>query len=263
MKLGVCVVLYERECKSIKSYLGMSDCVAVVDNGNNTAPEDAHYISMNGNKGIAAALNEGINYLKNQGCSVVLTMDDDSIFPFESAEDILKIVVENISSYGILTINFNSFPEKKTDRIVDVKNWITSGNFVNLEAWEKTGGYREELFIDYVDFDFCARVKKAGYRIGLLEDYSIVQTIGSPIEFRVFGKTFHAMNHSAVRDYYRFRNARYLAREDFGTFGGEYLKEIFWQYPKMILFENNLNEKKIMIKQGKKDAKKGKLGKLE
>ena len=263
MKLGICVVLYEHDFKSIKKIKEVSNRIVAVDNGLNNVHSSVNYISMNGNKGIAAALNTGLTYLKNQGCDVALTLDDDSLFPVEDKDSILKLIDEKIEEYGVLGLNFNVTTEIKTDEIEEVPYWLTSGNFVNLKAWESVNGYREELFVDYVDFDFCTRLRKADFKVGYLKDYSISHSIGNPLEFKIFGRTFHAMNHAPVRDYYRFRNARYLAHEDFKSFGRAYLRELFWELPKLLLIERNRKEKIKMIVHGIKDAKKGKLGKFE
>ena len=265
MKLGACVVLYEHAAEKINTYVPFCTFTVAVDNGDNSAslPEVLHYISMEGNKGIAAALNAGVEYLASQGCDAVLTMDDDSAFPADDAEAILSIVKEKLGEYGIVGLNFNQFPEEKTDSLIDCNCWLTSGNIVSVDAWRAVGGYREELFIDYVDFDFCNRLRKAGYKVGYLRDYSIAHTIGNPIEFHLFRKKYHAMNHSVIRNYYRFRNARFLSKEDPKAFEKEYLKEVFWQLPKMLLFEDNRKEKLSMIKQGLKDGRIGKLGKSD
>lgn len=261
MKLGACVVLYEHTPEKINTFAPICDCVVAVDNGNNAVPEGIHRIFMGGNKGIAAALNAGFEYLIKQGCDVVLTMDDDSSFPLADAPAILPIVENRLGEYGILGLNFNYSPEKKTDAVINVRNWLTSGNFVSTNAWKSVGGYREELFIDYVDFDFCTRLEQVGYKVGYLRDYSIEHKIGDPIEFRLIGRTFHAMNHSPIRDYYRYRNARFLSRENPQAFEIEYLKELFWQLLKMLLFEDNKAEKLRMIRKGIADGKKGNLGK--
>ena len=263
MKLGACVVLYEKNEKilnNINTYLPFCESVVAVDNGNNPVEgEGIVYISMGGNCGVAAALNRGLKTLEELGCDVALTMDDDSCFPLELAEEILPVVEEELKTHSIVGMNFNYFPEIRGKVVNKTKFWLTSGNFVKIDAWRAAGGYKEELFIDYVDFEFCFRAGRVCY----LRDYSISHKIGNPIEFRLFGKSFHAMNHSPLRDYYRFRNSRYLAKKYMGAFAAEYAKELFWQLPKMLIFEKNRREKLKMIKRGLKDAGKGRLGKYE
>ena len=50
------------------------------------------YIDMDGNKGIAAALNKGIEYLDSKNMDFALTMDQDSLFPTKYYPNILKLV---------------------------------------------------------------------------------------------------------------------------------------------------------------------------
>ncbi len=255
------MVLYAHTPEKINTYAPFCDCVVAVDNGDNAVPEGIHRLPMGGNKGIAAALNAGFEYLIKQGCDAVLTMDDDSSFPLADASAVLPLVEKRLGDYGIVGLNFNCSPDSKSDVVIRTHNWLTSGNFVSTEAWKAVGGYREELFIDYVDFDFCSRLEQAGYKVGYLRDYSIEHRIGNPIEFKLLGRTFHAMNHSPIRDYYRYRNARFLSKENPQAFEKEYLKELFWQLPKMLLFEDNKAEKLRMIRKGIADGKQGKLGK--
>ena len=43
---------------------------------------------------------------------------------------------------------------------------MQSGNLVNAAADEKLGDYKEEYFIDCVDYEYCLRAKRYGtYRI--------------------------------------------------------------------------------------------------
>jgi len=271
LKIGGCVVLYNPDVNvldNISTYIDIVEELIVVDNSSRKAifleclkeMPKVKYVFMNGNKGIASALDKGIRILRDDGFDVVLTMDQDSKFPYEEGGNILAIVNENFENYGILGLNFNAFVDNKTNKVIDVKTLITSGNFVKLSDYLDVNGFNTELFIDYVDFDFNNRLLVSGKKIGLIQDYSLIHKIGNPIEINLFGKTFYAMNHSPIRYYYRYRNSLYLYFRDKKFYRKLFLKEIFVNIPKMLLYEPNKLEKLKMIIRGVRDGINGRLG---
>lgn len=254
-KLGGCVVLYNPSmdvCQNVLTYLPFLEYLVVADNSDKKSEDlvDALrsldrvvYLDMHGNKGIAAALNKGLAYLGEMNCEYALTMDQDSRFPIEDIEQIKTALEKYCVHYSVLGLNFNQPFTDKTDDIKDVNCWITSGNFVNLEAFRAVGGFNEDLFIDYVDIEFDYKIRKCGGKIGYLKYYSLIHGIGNPIPIHVLGKTFYSMNHSPVRQYYRYRNSRFLCGTDLGFFGKYYLKEILVNIPKMLIFEKTDKKK--------------------
>lgn len=173
---------------------------------------------MGGNKGIAAALNAGCQRLTEAGCDVALTMDQDSGFPAKHADSILRAVEKLLETHAIVGLDYevrdnleNNLGTSDEPVFIDVDYWITSGNFLSLEIFQEIGGFNEELFIDYVDTEFCQRVRRVGKAICYLPGYALDHEIGNPIQFSLFGKTYQAMNHSPVRYFYRYRNCVYPA----------------------------------------------------
>lgn len=215
---------------------------------------------MGSNKGIAAALNAGCSKLVSEGFDVVLTMDQDSKFPLEDADAILNKVESLISVYSVVGLNFNSEKTGDPSEIVETKYWLTSGNFVDLAAFERVEGFDERLFIDYVDIEFGHRLRLAGLKECYLKNYSLKHSIGNPIKVNIFGKSFYAMNHSPIRYYYRYRNSRYLYGNDKQFYRDKYFQEILINIPKMLLFEPFKIEKIRMILRGLSDGRRGQLG---
>ena len=125
------------------------------------------------------------------------------------------------------------------------------------------GGFMDELFIDFVDFELGDKLYKNNLKIGYLDGFSILHTIGNPIEIHILNKTYHAMNHAPIRYYYRFRNSYYLYHfVDKRFFRKEYYKEMYVNLLKMLIYEKNRKFKLQMIHKGLQDAKKKKLGKF-
>ena len=272
--VGSCTVLYnpnESVLTNLNSYSNCVDVSVVVDNSDTkneisqSLKNDPNfiYIDMDGNKGIAAALNKGIEYLNSKNIDFALTMDQDSLFPTKYYPNILKFVNKYKTDYSVIGLNFNQ-DNGGLDEIIEVPYWITSGNFVNISDFMSVGGFMNELFIDYVDFELGYKFKKNGFKICYLKDFSLKHTIGNPIEIHLFGKTYYAMNHSPIRYYYRYRNAYYLYHYvDKEFFKKEYRREMFGGLIKMLIFEKKRNEKIKMIKKGLLDAKQNRLGKFD
>lgn len=264
--VGSCTVLYnpnESVLTNLNSYSNCVDVSVVVDNSDTkneisqSLKNDPNfiYIDMDGNKGIAAALNKGIEYLNSKNIDFALTMDQDSLFPTKYYPNILKLVNKYKTDYSVIGLNFNQ-DNGGLDEIIEVPYWITSGNFVNISDFMSVGGFMNELFIDYVDFELGYKFKKNGFKICYLKDFSLKHTIGNPIEIHLFGKTYYAMNHSPIRYYYRYRNAYYLYHfVDRQFFKKEYYKEMIVNTLKMLIYEKNQKVKFSMIRKGIQDAK--------
>lgn len=271
--VGSCTVLYnpnESVLTNLNSYSNCVDVSVVVDNSDTkneisqSLKNDPNfiYIDMDGNKGIAAALNKGIEYLNSKNIDFALTMDQDSLFPTKYYPNILKLVNKYKTDYSVIGLNFNQ-DNGGLDEIIEVSYWITSGNFVNISVFMSVGGFMNELFIDYVDFELGYKFKKNGFKICYLKDFSLKHTIGNPIEIHLFGKTYYAMNHSPIRYYYRYRNAYYLYHfVDRQFFKKEYYKEMIVNTLKMLIYEKNQKVKFSMIRKGIQDAKCKKMGKF-
>lgn len=273
LRVGSCTVLYnpkEDVIANIASYAGDVDIAVVIDNSDKKndvcallqSSKNLHYIDLGGNQGIAKALNVGIDYLYSQGCELALTMDQDSVFPQKHYSQILKLVGDAIFRYSIIGLNLNKPIDEQDNSISDVSNIITSGNFVKISDFYKVGKFNEELFIDYVDMDFCERLLKQHCgQLGCLNGYSLKHTIGNPIWVNIFGRRIGTMNHSPIRYYYRYRNMFYLSRRDWNYYKPLFKIEVFRNIPKMLLFEKHRIAKLKMIFKGKHDARKCKLGK--
>ena len=271
--VGSCTVLYnpnESVLTNLNSYSNCVDVSVVVDNSDTkneisqSLKNDPNfiYIDMDGNKGIVAALNKGIEYLNSKNIDFALTMDQDSLFPTKYYPNILKLVNKYKTDYSVIGLNFNQ-ENGGLDEIIEVPYWITSGNFVNISDFMSVGGFMNELFIDYVDFELGYKFKKNGFKICYLKDFSLKHTIGNPIEIHLFGKTYYAMNHSPIRYYYRYRNAYYLYHfVDRQFFKKEYYKEMIVNTLKMLIYEKNRKVKFSMIRKGIQDAKCKKMGKF-
>ena len=269
MKIDGVVVLYqptEENVENILKYAPLLHKLYVLDNSDSVnaallqrfeRASNAVLIPMNGNQGIAKALRVGLEQAIEDGADFCLTMDQDSIFPTERMEDIWKYLArEDIDDYGIIGLNVNHVG---APGLVEVRFLLTSGNFVNVRNYRQTNGFREELFIDSVDFDLNHQFYVIGKKIAYINEISLTHTVGTPVRKNLLFRKITLLNHSPVRCYYRFRNNYVLFRED-RKFYREIRQSDKKQYIKILFFEKNKKQKLAMIRLGIRHAKQKKFG---
>lgn len=215
------------------------------------------YLSLEGNKGIAKALKEGLLLAIEDQADYCLTIDQDSLFPLGKEKEIKEYLSKDNGDYGIISLNFNSDTSEK--EIKEVDTWIASGNFINIKNYQLISGFKEELFIDWVDFDLDEQFHSIGKKIGVIQEISLSHQIGEPLIRRFLWKKFPVDNHLPVRYYYLYRNAEILHRNN-KTFYKRLYRGLKRDYIIQLIFGVNRKEKLKMISRGKRDGKKGILG---
>lgn len=253
--------------RSLDSIKGQVDDIIVVDNtpgadlsSQLTGYGNVVYVPNKANLGIAKALNQIMEKACDQGCNWVLTLDQDSIFP----ENGIGAFVEALKAIGpetamLAPVFFNRSSNQRFGQTGYVDECITSGAFTSIEAWKQIGGYNEWYFIDMVDFEFCARLVKAGYLIYQTEEVILNHQLGYPKTKKLLGLTFSSSNYPAFRYYYQARN--YLVYEF------QYHKPFTNPSPKTLVkkiltVDDNKIEKLLAVHRGVLDARK-RIGQLD
>ena len=222
IKIAGAVVLYQptdEDIANISSYIKDIDHLYVMDNSTNEnikrlpTSKKIEYIFNHQNLGIAAPLNLAAQKAREAGYTWLLTMDQDTFFP----PGILATMKERIATMdtediGIVTPWHKTRlkVEKPKESISYPLDVMTSGNLVNLAIHEKIGGFKEWLFIDGVDIEYCLNLRKHGYRIMRFNDLEIDHNLGDIFYRNFFGKELLVTNHRAMRRYYQARNYRYI-----------------------------------------------------
>lgn len=223
--LAAVVVLYnpvQEEIDNIKSYLQYVSKVYVVDNSYNDdaksllpKSEKISYIPNYDNLGIAAALNIGIKKAIKEGYDWILTMDQDTNFIDNTFMQFLNSIPQDImKNYGIITPWHKTRlhdpkPKEDIDYPTDV---MTSGNLLNTSIYQKIGEFKEELFIDGVDIDYCFRLRINGYKIMRINTIELRHNLGDIKYVSFFGREVLCTNHNHVRRYYIARNYLYIKK---------------------------------------------------
>ena len=177
MTVGCVLVLYNpnvgilRQC--LKVLNSQVDMIAIVDNSTksvNYSFDSTNYVyySMNGNYGIAAAQNKGIEILKNYNIDYLLFLDQDSIAPENLVEQLveeakkLKATSVTLGGIGPRPLNRQSNKEyrgsvkkgkKYSNTLTEVRELISSGTLIPFENFSSVGLMDSALFIDGVDHE--------------------------------------------------------------------------------------------------------------
>jgi rhamnosyltransferase len=171
------------------------------------------------NRGVGYALNRGVQRARETGCGWLLTMDQDSVVDgsFIAA---YQAALEEEPDLVCLAPRITGRTRKKDAAGGAISYAITSGNLVRVKVFDEIGLYDEGFFIDGIDFDFCLRLRRAGYAIHRVPAALMQHQLGDSVELPKAVKNHYAL-HSPVRRYYMYRNFVYLAERywlDFPVF---------------------------------------------
>ena len=206
----------------------------VVDNGSQSQVElmrrleslpGVVLIRLDRNRGIAAALNLAVRRLAAEGHdhTWVLTLDQDTLLHPGAVDSLLGSLdlldASTRDECGVVGLRHKPVevprgPWRWAERHVRVRDLghrlrerrllITSGNLVRREVAE-TIPYEEPLFIDQVDYAFCATVRSRGWHILEYTDVLMDHQIGKSVEAAGVRRY-----ETGQRLYYIVRNSTFL-----------------------------------------------------
>ncbi len=198
--------------------------LVVVDNGSGANELDAlraasqelgfHLIENGTNLGIAEALNQGVRWAKTEGYPWVLLLDQDSRMSDGFVEAMLETWLFHPKPDQAVSIHpryfdpvigrFGIYAPRAAD---GSPVWsMTSGALMPVWIFDKIGWFLSDFFIDWVDIEYCFRIRKAGYLIAESQQAVLVHAPGRTSPACVFGFQFWPSHHSPARRYYMFRN---------------------------------------------------------
>ncbi|MFZ0804896.1 MAG: glycosyltransferase family 2 protein, partial [Candidatus Sulfotelmatobacter sp.] len=202
------------------------------------------------NYGLGRALNQSIEWAKEHtSCEFILFLDQDSFV----SENFAAAMVGEYRKHPAIERIFLVTPaivhrrtgEKYIHATFGGKCLVaqTSGSLVPLQVFASEGIYREDLFIDYVDYEFCLRLASRGWRIACCEHALLDHDPGSAKQFSVLGvRKVTVPNYSPLRRYYLMRNGIWTIREYRAAYP-EWAADQAWQMLKgvvrVLLFEEN------------------------
>ena len=236
--------------------------IFIVDNGSNSdsliileelASKKSTSIKYNPtNLGIATALNQGVEYASKRGYEWLVTFDQDSLAPFNYIQTMIDAyyhcdwheLIAIVAPRYQTNIGIISFSRKQSESqfFSKIKTTMTSGNLVKIDTFGRVGLFDDSFFIDYVDHEFCLRVRSKGLSIIESNKSLLFHSLGNSTIQRFMGINIITTGHSPVRRYYKYRNMiktlkKYYLFEPFILF--EILKSLLFEPVKIFLFEED------------------------
>jgi rhamnosyltransferase len=186
------------------------------------------YLPQYNNIGIAAAQNIGVNYVLNKTSSTyIVFLDQDTQVPNNYLDSIFKeynrALDLKLDISVLAPVLFNNISKKqyKINNIHSNYNFIrtdkvsSSGSLISVNTFKIVGLFDEELFIDYVDSEWCWRASSYNLNCFITNNVKISHSIGNGV-FRIFGLNFIISNNH--RYYYQYRNWLLLLKRSYVPF---------------------------------------------
>lgn len=240
----MCIILYNPElhqlAKNDSKFSDSNVSAVFINNGPKLNIQlNSPVIDLGENKGISGAQNIGSKYLMDKGIDYIFFLDQDTRFDASFFKKMLLefFDIKNIdNSIGILSPKIFDLDTEidvgihkiEIDNISKVylngrvKNTlpISSGILVDCEVLKKTHGVKDNLFIDWVDFELDLNAMVHGFSIYSTNIASLRHKIGRPTTKKFFLKKLHPYNYPLVREYYFSRNAIFILRRYGNRFKG-------------------------------------------
>ncbi len=261
--------------------------VFIVDNGSSNADaietfcnsfKNVQFIHNGANEGIAAALNQIMNAGKQNGYRAVLTLDQDSVSTPGMVEALASHMDDGVGIVAPQVIDRNKDDFESASNLLDGKVYrvkqaarkgiLTSGSLTSVAAWEYVGGFDDNFFIDYVDYDFNKRLLLEGFSLIRTGETCLIHECGKAVPTWLFTprkgqdgvwrlERFFSFGHSPFRCYYKARNRVLYSRKYRGYPGSlefEGIAQIVPQVLLTVLFEKGKKEKLSAFCKGIRDG---------
>ena len=265
----------ERLRANVKAVRNQVSKVVIVDNASRNA--DIIYrlseecgckvIFQNDNNGIAKALNEGMKYLSAEGYDWVLTLDQDSVIGENLVLELMACALSDSKcAIACPEIKYEGWSKKAQEHVQkyqEVKACMTSASLTSIICWREIGGYDESYFIDFVDNEFCMKLKIAGFKVIRNHDVVLSHMLGDSGELNIGFAKLRYSHHAPLRYYYMTRNNIIFVEKyrEYLNYPKEMIKIV---YNILIgVFTEHNRETIRYIRLGIKDARNKKMGRYE
>lgn len=128
---------------------------------------------------LTAGKNVGIGYSLSTLCATAYThgyphllfLDQDTGISYQTLE-FIETFSQSLSSeirqqYAALVFNGQPGPDHS---VREVRLAISSGSLFNLPVLKQIGWHNVTYFVDCVDYEFCVRARRGGFKIGLIKN---------------------------------------------------------------------------------------------
>jgi rhamnosyltransferase len=219
--------------ENLRSYAGQVGAVIITDNSDSLEKQrevaqvansfgNVQVNALLANAGIAVAQNRGMQTAKTLGSEFVIEMDQDSKLPPDYVSNLMRRFREltdkgiKVGGIGPLAVRKDSDEVydglTRSGDVIEVEYTLSSGFLMRFDAIDAVGQKNEDLFIDFVDWEWCWRSRERGYRIFIDTTLEISHMLGDGHK-KILGQSIGMP--SPIRHYYQFRNFIYLLGKSF------------------------------------------------
>ena len=275
MKIGIIVIWFNPDINvvnNLKTYYNKSDYLYIIDNsaysnkhllGDYDLKDNIKYVELKNNYGIAKALNIGMKLAIQDQCEWVVTMDQDSYWK----NDLISIYTNYLNDKRDEKVAILS-PQYETERsqvknkngYKELKRVMQSANMINCNKYIECGEFIEKLFIDCVDYEYCYRVRRKGYKIIQCEEAVLIHSPAITKKKKILFFSLFYGYASEERYYYQVRNALYLFRKYKDIY---FILIVIYKFLKVIILFDNKNKYINTMINGIIDCKNNNFGKRE
>ena len=228
-KIGVIIVTYFPNLKeltlNINNLLSDGVSIFIYKNCNTELPfEKQSNIIIKGNGeniGLSKAQNIGLQYFLKTKVDFVSTFDQDSTITKNYLQDAMENLVQLNSVNSKIRVIVPYLVDKDSTKLISKEKVIKkvdgfteilregtcSGMFMFSSIIEDYGDFRENFFIDYIDFEWSWRIRLYGEKIARSKRLTIYHSLGEG-DINILGKTISVCNSDRI--YYQIRNLKYL-----------------------------------------------------
>lgn len=267
---------------NVAALMNQSTQIIVVDNSSTQGLDVLAELQKNSqvqiirnefNLGIATALNQGVQKALAAGADWVLTLDQDTRLSEEAVREMFAAYEKHPQKekIGIIApVHFDKVTGHQSRYIRALREPYTSreivmssGNLIPKATFEKVGYYDDDLFIEYVDHDFCLRVRKFDLEIIIVKEAQMAHSLGAIRQHKVGPLFFFSHNYLPVRRYYRARNRLIMYRRHFGLWMVQDQEFAIKDMIKILLVENQKWQKVKATFMGTIDGLLSRMGNFE
>lgn len=185
------------------------------------------------NKGLAYAQNQGIKIAMEVNASHVILFDQDSVIDDNFIQGLYETERTCINQgikvgvvgpvyrsyagvdYPILSIIDDKLVQIRSSDFNDyiiVTHNIASGQLIRMSVFQDVGMMRDDYFIEYVDYEWCFRLKEFDYVTVVTKKASMKHKMGDN-QIRIFGHIIGL--YSPFRRYFTCRNTILFYKENY------------------------------------------------
>jgi GT2 family glycosyltransferase len=168
------------------------------------------------NVGAGGGLSQAMSYaLKHMNPDYIWMIEDDTYYKKEALADLLRYI--ETSSYDMISLkgfkyNFGStLTVVGNDKLQPIPFALLDGSLIKAEIIRKIGPPKKEYFMMCDDYEFSLRMKKNGYKIGLINiesaDYLHLGGDGKFTSSTLWRGYYSSRNHLLIlREYFSIRD---------------------------------------------------------